>query len=114
MKNDYVLLVTSNKIGKGEEKLGIKLMDSYFYVLNEGEELPTHIVFMHEGVKLAVEDTPVLPSLRDLEAKGVKILSCGTCLDYYNIKDKLKVGKVGNMYGARDILAGAGKVINLG
>jgi len=114
VKKDCVLLVTSTGIGKGDEKLGLKLMAAYFYVLNEGKELPSNIIFMHEGVKLTTEDTPVLTSLLDLEAKGVKIFSCGTCLEYYNLKDKLKVGKVGNMYGTKDILAAAGKVINLG
>lgn len=114
MKKDCVLLVTSNRIGKGEEKLGAILMNSYFHVLNEGGELPSCIILMHEGVRLAVEETPVLALLRDFEAKGIQIFSCGTCLDYFNLKDKLKVGRVGNMYGTRDMLAGAGKVITLG
>ncbi|PKM89685.1 MAG: sulfurtransferase-like selenium metabolism protein YedF [Firmicutes bacterium HGW-Firmicutes-12] len=114
MKKDCVLLVTSKGIGKGEEKLGVKLLASYFHVLDEGVELPTHILFMHEGVKLVAEDTPVLSVLQNIVAKGVEIISCGTCLDYFNIKDQVKVGKIGNMYETKDILAGAGKVINLG
>lgn len=110
---DYVLLVTSSSIGKGEEKLGQKLMAAYFHALNEGHDLPTHILLLHEGVKLAVEQTPLLANLQNLEEKGVKILACGTCLDYYGIKDKLQVGLVGNMFGTRDLLAQGEKVIQL-
>ncbi|QNB48049.1 sulfurtransferase-like selenium metabolism protein YedF [Thermanaerosceptrum fracticalcis] len=114
MNKDYVLLITSPGIGKGEEKLGKKLMTSYLHCLNEGEDLPSHILFLHEGVKLVVEETPVLTLLQSLAAKGVKILACGTCLDYFQIKDQVKVGEIGNMYGTRDILAWAGKVITIG
>jgi selenium metabolism protein YedF len=110
----FVLFVTGKTIGQGEEKLGEKLLTAFFQVLEEGEDLPAHILLMHEGVKLSVEETPVLDVLKVLERKGVKIFSCGTCLDYYNIKDQLKVGQVGNMYGIKDILVKADKIINLG
>ena len=114
MRQDYVLLITSTSIGKSEEKLGKKLMASYLHCLHESEDLPSYILFLHEGVKLVVEDTPVLALLQNLAGKGVKILACGTCLDYFQIKDQVKVGEVGNMYGTRDILAKAGKVITIG
>ena len=114
MSKDYVLLVTGRSLGKGDEALGEKLMGAYFYSLNESSCLPSHILFLNEGVKLAVEETPNLATLKELAAKGVEIYACGTCLDYYGIKDQLKIGQVGNMYMTRDILAQAGKVISLG
>lgn len=114
MSKDYVLLVTGKGLGKGDEALGEKLMGAFFYSLNESTHLPSHILFLHGGVKLAVEDSPTIAVLNELEAKGVQIYACGTCLDYYGFRDQLKAGKTGNMYMTRDILAQAGKVINLG
>lgn len=114
MSQKFVLFVNSTGIGQGEEKLGEKLMTAFFQVLDEGQDLPTHILFIHEGVKLTVEDTPILAVLKNLGQKGVEILSCGTCLDYFNLKDQVKAGKVGNMYGIKDILTQADKIINLG
>lgn len=113
MNSNYVLLITSKALGKGEEALGEKLLAAYLHTLTEGENLPSHIIMMHSGVKLVVEETAVLESLKLLQARGVALYACGTCLDYYGIKDQVKVGEVGNMYLTRDILAQAGKVIRL-
>lgn len=110
----YILLVTSKGFGKGEELLGEKLMHSYFYSLSEGDNLPTHILLLHEGVKLVTEDTPVLSILKKLSEKGVILYACGICLDYLNLKDQVKVGEIGNMYLNMDLMAQADKVITLG
>lgn len=110
---DYVLLVTSKALGKGEETLGEKLMHSYFYSLSEGDDLPSHILLLHEAVKLATEDAPVLPLLQKLAGRGVTIYACGICLDYYRVQDELKVGEVGNMYTNMEIMAEARNVITL-
>ncbi|RJE48197.1 MULTISPECIES: sulfurtransferase-like selenium metabolism protein YedF [unclassified Dehalobacter] len=110
----YVLLVTSKGFGKGEEILGEKLMYSYLYSLSEGDYLPSHILFLHEGVKLVTEDAPVLNILKSLAEKGVNLYACGICLDFYNLKDQVKVGEIGNMYLNMDIMAQAEKVITLG
>lgn len=111
---DYVLLVTSKEIGKGDEILGQKLMHSYFFSLSEGDALPSHILFLNQGVKLVTEDTPIISILQSLADKGVSLLACGTCLDYYNLKNQLKVGEIGNMYMSRDIMASSPKVITIG
>jgi len=113
VNSNYVLLITSPALGKGEEVLGEKLLAAYLHALTEGEQLPGQIVMMHAGVKLAVEEGPALESLKLLASKGVAVYACGTCLDYYGVKDQLKAGEVGNMYLTRDILAQAGKVISL-
>lgn len=112
-KNDAIL-ITSDSLGDGEAELGVKLMSNYLIALSEGDHLPSHVLLMNRGVFLAVEEAKTVGTLRILVEKGVRILACGTCLDYYNLKDTLAVGEVGNIYMARDVMAGADKVITLG
>ncbi|UMZ74898.1 sulfurtransferase-like selenium metabolism protein YedF [Natranaerofaba carboxydovora] len=111
--DSYILLITSDSFGRGDENLGRKLMESYFYTLTEGDSLPSNIIFINAGVKLVIGGSDVLDNLRQLEERGVKISACGTCLDYYELKDKVAVGEVGNMYKTRDLLAEANKVITI-
>jgi len=88
-------------------------MKGFFYALSESYNLPQAVIFMNSGVKLTVEGTEVLESLSVLESKGVEILSCGTCLDYFNLKDKLVKGGVTNMYTIVERLNEAKKVITI-
>ncbi len=111
---DYILLVTSKELGKGDEILGEKLMYSYFYSLSEGDTLPSHILFLNQGVKLNTEDSPIISILQSLADKGVTIYTCGLCLDYYHLNDQVKVGEIGNMYLNMEIMAQTQKVITLG
>lgn len=109
-----VLVVSSEAMGRGEhEELGHVLMRAFFHALREVHPLPDTIVFFNSGVKLTVEGSPVLEDLRALQEQGVSILACGTCLGYYNLKEKLAVGEVSNMYTIAETLLGAGKVVNL-
>lgn len=96
--NDLVIVVGKDTLGEGSDELGEVLIRGYFYTLTEIEPYPKSIIFLNSGVNLTIEDSPVLDHLRTLESKGVEILSCGTCLDYFNVKDKLSVGGVSNMY----------------
>ena len=73
-------------------------MKSYFYALSESDKLPSDLLFLNAGVKLTVEGSDCLDSIIKLKEKGVNILSCGTCLDFYNLKEKLAIGEIGNMY----------------
>ncbi|HEX2936763.1 MAG TPA: sulfurtransferase-like selenium metabolism protein YedF [Bacteroidales bacterium] len=107
------ILVTSQFFGQGNEELGQVLMKSFLYSLNEMKEKIKHIIFMNSGIFLTCEGSPVLEYLQGLEADGVEILSCGTCLDFYGMKEKLAAGKVTNMYTAMDILTTASKSITL-
>ncbi|UWG98101.1 sulfurtransferase-like selenium metabolism protein YedF [Dehalobacter sp. DCM] len=111
---NYVLLISGKGFGKGEAVLGEKLMYSYLYSLSEGDNLPSHILFLNEGVKLVTEEAPVLHTLKTLVEKGVTLYACGICLDYYNLKDQVKVGEIGNMYLNMDLMAQADKVITIG
>mgnify|MGYP000903474449 CR=1 FL=1 len=86
-------------------------MKSFLYTLTELASRISHLIFMNGGVYLSTEGSPVLDHLRELERQGVKILSCGTCLDYFTLKEKLQVGEVTNMYDATETLLNADKTL---
>ena len=95
---DMTIGISSDTMGSGDEKLGSILMKSFIYTVSETEPYPSTIVFYNGGVKLTVEGSEVLDDLINLEKAGVEIISCGTCLDFLGLKDKLKVGTISNMY----------------
>lgn len=108
-----VLVIPSEFMGRGEAELGHILIRGFFHTLGEVEPLPNTIVFFNSGVKLVVEGSPVIDDLVDLSQRGVEILACGTCLDYYEIKGQITVGLVSNMYAIAETILGAGKTVNL-
>jgi selenium metabolism protein YedF len=93
-----LVFIDGETVGRGSEELGAILMRSFLYTLKELNPLPWRIIFINSGVKLAVEESPLLNVLHELNNLGIEIISCGTCLDFYQIKDKLMVGKISNMY----------------
>ena len=95
---DMVIGFSSSTMGSGDEKLGEILMNSFIYTVSESKPYPKTLLFYNEGVKLACEGSKALDDLKALEEEGVEIISCGTCLDFLNIKDILKVGSISNMY----------------
>lgn len=97
-EENTVVVIDSLHMGKGDVELGRILMKGFIYTLSEIEELPKTILFYNEGVKLAIEEAESLQDLKSLEERGVEILSCGTCLNFYGITEKLRVGSVTNMY----------------
>ncbi|ACB86440.1 sulfurtransferase-like selenium metabolism protein YedF [Natranaerobius thermophilus] len=113
--NNYILLITDESFGESDRELGKKLMSSYLYTLEEGdnEHLPTHILLLNEGVKLATKE-PTLSSLRVLEEKGVEIMACGICVEYFDLEEDISVGQIGNMYLNMELMAQADKVITIG
>lgn len=106
------IFVTASTLGKGDDGLGNILMKNFFLTFSEKDSVPEYILFVNEGVFLAAEGSPVLDTLELLSEKGTQVLSCGTCLDFYKLKEKLKVGTVTNMYTITDILSES-KVITL-
>jgi selenium metabolism protein YedF len=106
-----VIVLSSDRMGSGDEKLGQILMKGFVYALTELEQLPKQIVLYNSGAKLSAEGSDSLEDLKLLESQGVEILTCGTCLNYYNLTEKLAVGTVTNMYAIAEILMSAGKVI---
>ena len=93
-----LIFVNSETLGHGNDELGRLLMRSFLSTLKELGEIPWRILFINSGVKLVSEGSECLTPLKDLEAMGVEILACGTCLDYFELKAKVMVGKVTNMY----------------
>ncbi|RKD22222.1 selenium metabolism protein YedF [Caminicella sporogenes DSM 14501] len=110
---DLVLLIGKDIMGDGSEELGKVLMKGYFYTLTEIKPYPKAILFVNSGVKLTTEGSEVIDHIRKLESEGVEILSCGTCLDYFNLKDKLVVGGVTNMYTIVEKMSEAKNTITL-
>lgn len=110
-KKGLVAVLSSEQMGSGDEELGKLLMKGFVYALTKLEELPETILMYHGGAKLGVEGSSSLEDLKTLEAQGVEILTCGTCLNYYNLTDHLKVGGVTNMYEIAEKMTGARLVI---
>lgn len=106
-----VVYINSNLMGVGDETLGTTLMRSFLHVLSEMENRPSTLVFINSGVRLTTEGSMVLEDLEALSKKGVTILSCGTCLDFYGLKEKLKVGIISNMYDIAKTLFEADRLI---
>ncbi len=112
-KEQPVLFISTDELGQGSSELGQLLMRNFFYTLTQRDHLPGSLIFMNSGVKLTTEGSPVLEELKMLEENGVQVLVCGTCLDYYELKDKHSVGVVSNMYDISDVLLEAGRVISI-
>lgn len=110
-ESSFIVVVDSNVMGHGDEKLGNILIKGFIYSLTCLEVLPKTIIFYNSGVKLAVEGSEVLEDLQTLAKAGVEIVACGTCLEFYQLKEKLAVGKIVNMLDIVERQAKAAKVI---
>jgi selenium metabolism protein YedF len=107
------VLVGTDRMGKGDDLLGGKLLFNFVGTLKElGPEL-WRLIFLNAGVKLAVEGSESLPALRDLEGEGVVILVCGTCLNHFELLEKKQVGETTNMLDVVTALQLADKVISV-
>ena len=114
MGNGYAVFIGKDTVGTGDPTLGYNLMKMALYTLSQGDSVPAHILFMNDGVKLpAGEEQQVIDSLMMLIEKGSVVLVCGTCLNFYGIADRLKVGTVSNMYDILGAMQRADKVITL-
>lgn len=113
VKEKKVIFLGSDKIGRGDEELGNILAKSFLYACTENEEAPSDIVLMNSGVKLATENEDTIEHLKNLEKDNVEILVCGTCLDFYGLKEKLQAGRISNMYEIQSTLIGADLLICL-
>jgi len=112
-RQKIMVMVTTDRIGHGDDELGSKLMAGFLKTLREmGDDL-WRLVFLNNGVKLAVEGSNVLSPLNDLKEQGIPILVCGTCLTHFNLLDKLQVGEITNMLDIVTAMQVADKVINI-
>lgn len=115
MSNNKTLtiVVGSDKLGNGDDALGEALMKSYMFALSEASEIPNNLLFLNSGVRLVIEDSLTLDSIKKLKDRGVNIQSCGLCLDFYKIKDKVAVGEITNMYAIIEMMNNSNKTIKL-
>lgn len=108
-----ILLITREGMGTADIPLQHKLLDTYLKLLLEDQSLPAAICFYTDGVKLVVEGSPFLERLSQIEQQGVRLISCSTCLNYFGLADKVRVGVVGGMPDILEAQRKAGKVITL-
>jgi selenium metabolism protein YedF len=106
-----IAFLASDQMGSGDPELGRVLMKNLLFTMAEGTTPPDGILFVNSGVKLATEGSEALEALERLACQGVDIASCGLCLDFYHLKDKLKVGRVTNMLEILETLQSAGRTI---
>ena len=110
-KDDFIIAVSSNEMGQGEKALGQTLIKAFLFAVTKQDKLPSKVLFYNSGAYLTCEDSDSLEDLKTLEAEGVEIYTCGTCLNFYDITDKLAVGSITNMYDIVEMMEKAGKVI---
>ena len=110
-KGNYVVVISSDKMGEGDEELGHLLMANFIKALKDLDELPTKMVFYNNGVKLAIKSSPVIEHLRDLEKMGVELMLCATCISHYSLESVVGAGTVSNMYTITEVMASAGNII---
>lgn len=110
-RDNTVVVVSSDRMGSGNDELGKVLIKGFIFAVTQLDTLPKTMLFYNGGATLTTEDSDSLEDLKSLEAQGVEIMTCGTCLDYYGLKDKLAVGTVTNMYSIVETMANAGRIV---
>lgn len=102
--SSYVVAISDDRMGKGDEEFSKSLLEGFIYALTEQEVIPEKVIFYNRGVMLTSINEKTVEDLQNLASKGVEILSCGLCLGNYKLKEKLKVGEITNMYKIVEIL----------
>lgn len=100
-------------MGSGDEALGLLLINNYFKLINEENKLPRFIAFYNGGAKLVADGSPCIDILKTIEARGVKLIACKTCLIHFDLMDKIQAGIPGTMMDIIELQKAADKVINL-
>lgn len=112
-KGQYTVFVGKESLGQGDDQLGALLMEMFFYTLSQEKDLPESILFMNGGVRIVTTEGRALNHLKSLQEQGVKLLVCGTCLDYFSLTGELKIGEISNMYEITEKMLNAQKVVTL-
>ena len=110
-RDNTVVVVSSDRMGSGNDELGEVLIKGFIFAVTQLDTLPKTMLFYNGGATLTTEGSDSLEDLKSLEAQGVELMTCGTCLDYYGLKDKLVVGTVTNMYSIVETMAKAGRIV---
>ena len=112
-ESGLVVVISKDSMGQGSEELGKILIKGFLFSLTQLKNPPKAVLFFNSGVLLTVEGCNTLDDLRELEQAGTQIEICGTCADYYSVKDSIGVGKIINMMTITERMAYAGSVINI-
>jgi selenium metabolism protein YedF len=110
-KGDFVIAISSDRMGTGDDELGSILMQNFIKAVKDLDKLPSRILFYNKGVTLATRKSPVIRDLADLDKMGVEIILCATCVNHLGIEDQIGTGTLSNMYTIAEIMVSAGKVI---
>lgn len=110
-RKGMLVVLSGNVMGTGDSRLGTSLMKAFVFALTKQDQLPDTILCYNTGAYLTCEGADTLEDLKLLESEGVTILTCGTCLDFYGLKEKLAVGGVTNMYDIVERMENAAQII---
>ncbi len=111
VRGNTVVAIDTAAMGRGDDELGKTLIKGFIYALSQLEELPKTIIFYNGGASIPIEGSVSVEDLKSMEAQGVEIMTCGTCLNFFGLTDKLAVGQIANMYSIVETLSAAAKVI---
>ena len=106
-----VVVLSSDRMGRGSDELGEVLMRSFIHTLLTIEPRPAKMILYNTGDHLALRESAVVDDLRGLEAAGVEVLVCGTCVNYFALKEKLGAGVISNMSDIAAAMSGAGRLV---
>lgn len=110
-KKNTLVVISSNTMGEGNPELGKTLLKGFIYALTQQDELPDQMLFYNGGAYLTCEGSPSLEDLKSLKEQGVEIYTCGTCLNFYGLTEKLQVGEVTNMYDIAERMSKADRIV---
>lgn len=110
-KGDFIIVISSDKMGEGDDELGLLLMANFIKAIKDLDKLPQKIVLYNKGVTVASNDSPHVEHLRDLEKMGVELLLCATCVSHYKIEPLIEIGILSNMFVIAETMASAGNIV---
>jgi selenium metabolism protein YedF len=110
-KGDFVIVISSDRMGEGDEDLGHLLMSNFIKALKDLDKLPMKMLFYNKGVTLVTKNSPLIDHITDLEKMGVELLLCATCVNHYGLADIIGAGTLSNMYTIAEVMASAGNIV---
>jgi len=108
----FVIVLSADTMGRGEDELGRILLRTFLHCLTEQQDIPDAVILYNTGVKLAARGSAVLGDLKNLQAAGVTLLVCGTCVKYFELTGEIDVGTVSNMYDIAGLLSRAARIVS--
>ncbi|MFP7753993.1 sulfurtransferase-like selenium metabolism protein YedF [Thermodesulfobacteriota bacterium B35] len=111
-RSGLVYVISSDSMGRGSDELGWALLQTFVQTIREVEPLPDRILLYNGGVKLVTGESGALEALQELQRRGVEILACGTCLDFFGLRSAIRVGEITNMYDIMSSMAGAARIVS--